>query len=81
MASAKRSIKTVGLVVKRDRVEKSYASWQALSERFAAFRAALAGYRGKVLPYVFGVLDVAGLVVLLDRFGVDVNELKTMAGM
>lgn len=66
------------LALKRDRVESRYASWQALSERFARFRARLFGYKGKVLPYLVGALDVVAAVAALDHFGVGLEQVKAL---
>jgi hypothetical protein len=81
LLAARQQYELAQLAVKRERVEKAYASWQSLNERFAGLRGAIAGYRGKVVPYVLGALDLAGLVVVLDQLGVNVADLKTMVGM
>src|SRR4051794_30384471 len=69
------------LAVKRERVEHRYTSWQSFSERFAAFRGRLAGYRGKVVPYVFGALDVAFVLVILDQAGLGVEQVRAWLGV
>jgi hypothetical protein len=57
------------LVQKRDRVEARYTAWQNFADKFAACVKGLRAWRGKKLPYVCGVLDVAGLATVLDLFG------------
>jgi hypothetical protein len=69
------------LALKRDRVESRYAGWQALSERFARFRARLFGYKGKLLPYLVGALDVALVFTALDHFGVGLEQVKALLGL
>src|SRR4051794_41163983 len=49
LLAARQQYELAQLAVRRERVEKSYASWQSLCERFAAFRGRLAGYRGRAL--------------------------------
>jgi hypothetical protein len=66
------------VAVRRDRVEARYAAWQARSERFAALRKRLAGYKGKLLPYLVGGLDVAGVATLMHQFGVTVNDVAAL---
>jgi hypothetical protein len=69
------------LAMKRERVENRYASWQSLSDRFAKLRAALSGYKGKLLPYLVGVVDVVALVVMLDQFGFGVEQVKALLNL
>jgi len=68
------------LALKRDRVESRYAAWQSFSEAFARFRRRLSGFKGKVLPYAFGALDVAAVFVALDQLGVGVEQVKALLG-
>jgi hypothetical protein len=69
------------LAMKRERVESRYASWQLLSDRFAKFRAALSGYKGKLVPYLVGVLDIVAILVLLDQLGIGVEQVKALLGL
>jgi hypothetical protein len=57
------------LAQKRDRVEARYAAWQQFAEKFEACVKNFRAWRGKKLPYACGVLDVAGLLALLDFLG------------
>jgi hypothetical protein len=79
--SAKHQFELARLAMKRDRIEERYTSWQSFSERFGRFRSRLRGYRGKILPYFGGALDVAIVTVALQQVGVDVNQVRTMLGM
>jgi hypothetical protein len=79
--AAKHQYALARLAMKRDRLEDRYTSWQSFSERFAKFRSRLVGYRGKALPYVFGVFDVATVMLVFDRFGVGLTQLKAMLGI
>ena len=69
------------LAKKRDRVEERYLSWQKFSERFGAFRRGVAGYRGRWLPYVFGLVDLSAIVLTLSHFGIDVMEMRSLMGL
>ncbi len=79
--SAKQQFELAHLAMKRDLIEDRYTSWQAFSERVGRFRVRLYSYRGKVLPYIVGVGDVAGAVVILDRLGLGLHDLKAMLGI
>jgi hypothetical protein len=67
--NAKRQYLLGLLVQKRDRVEARYTAWQGFAEKFEARVKGLRTWKGKKLPYTFGVLDVAGLFYLLDYVG------------
>jgi hypothetical protein len=67
---AKRQLQLGVLVQKRDRVEAKYLGWQALADRLNAWVARLQGWKGKKLPYTFGVVDVSCLLYAVDYFGV-----------
>jgi hypothetical protein len=66
------------LALKRDRVESRYAAWQSFTEAFARLRAGLFGYKGKVLPYAVGALDVALVFVALDKLNISVEQVKAL---
>ncbi len=70
VAEAKRQYLLGQLAQKRDAVEARYASWQARSERLNRWVAAVRGWQGRKLPYTLGVLDVVGLLALVDALGV-----------
>jgi len=67
--NAKRQYLLGVLAQKRDRVESRYTAWQEFAEKFEARVKSLRAWKGKKLPYTFGVLDVAGLFYLLDYAG------------
>ena len=67
--AAKRQYQLGQLAAKRDRVEARYASWQDFTDRFGKFLGRVRNWKGRKLPYSFGVLDVAGALALIDYFG------------
>jgi hypothetical protein len=78
LAAARQQYDLAEIARKRDRVEGRYTAWQGRSERLAYFRGRLRGYRGKLVPYVVGLLDLSGVVVLLNNLGVDLTPLTEM---
>jgi hypothetical protein len=68
-AAAKRQYQLGQLAQKRDRLEARYASWQDFTDRFGKFLGRLRNWKGRKLPYTFGVLDVAGALALVDYLG------------
>ena len=56
-------------------------SSRAFAERFAQFRRRLAGFQGRVLPYLGGVLDIAFVVVVLDSFGIGLAQVRALLGV
>lgn len=81
LVAAKHQYALAQVALKRDTVEARYTRWQAAAERFAAVRRALAGYRGKAVPYAVGMLDVVAAVAVLDQYGVGVAQLKALLGL
>ncbi len=67
--AAKRQYALGQVVYKRDRVEARYAFWQNLSDKLSQFAARVRGWKGRKLPYTFGVVDVASVLWLIDRLG------------
>ena len=74
LVTARQQFALAVVATKRDRVEERYSAWQSFAERFAQFRRRLAGFRGKAVPYVGGVLDVAFVVVV----GMTLGSLSTL---
>src|SRR5437879_6346501 len=66
---AKRHFQLGQLVNQRDRVETKYHAWQSLADRFQAATARVKGWKGKKLPYTFGVVDVSCLMYAIDYAG------------
>ena len=68
-AAAKRQYQLGLLAQKRDRLEARYASWQDFTDRFGKFLGRVRNWKGRKLPYTFGVLDFAGALALIDYLG------------
>ena len=67
---AKRQYLLGQLVQKRDRVEGKVHSWQAFADRFKGMTARVKSWKGKKLPYTFGVVDVSCLLYAIDSAGI-----------
>lgn len=80
---AKRQYELGRVVEKRDRLEAKFLTCQVKADKVAALVAKLRGWNGRVVPYLFGVVDVALLLVLLDRLGfphgLDLNAIRAWA--
>jgi hypothetical protein len=81
LTSARQQFDLAVVATRRAQVEDRYSSWQSFAERFAAFRRRLAGFQGRALPYLGGVLDVAFVAVLLERYGVGLAEVRSLLGV
>jgi hypothetical protein len=66
---AKRQFVLGQVVHKRDRWEAKYSAWQEFAEKFGRFVAGVRNWKGKKLPYTFGVLDVSFVLYLIDYLG------------
>jgi hypothetical protein len=75
--AAKQQLDLARLAIRRDRVEARYAAWQSFSERFGGLRKRLGGYQGKLLPYLVGAFDVAGVALTLNWVGVGLADIHT----
>jgi len=64
--SAKQQFVLGSLVEKRDRAEGRYAAWQTRSEKLTAAVRRVRAWKGRLVPYLLGVADVA-LVLTLFR--------------
>jgi hypothetical protein len=58
------------LIQRKDRLEDRYCRWLGRSERLTKWYTAVRHWKGRKLPYTFGVLDVAGALALIDYLGV-----------
>lgn len=67
--AAKRQYLLGRLVQHRDRVEARYDRWERRAERLKKLMVRLRSFKGRFVPYAFGVVDVGTLLYLLDRFG------------
>ena len=76
---AKQSFELGKLVTWRDRLEARHFRWQLFSEKFSKGVEAVRNWKGRKLPYTFGVIDVSMVMVAIDRLGlaeqVNVNNL------
>ena len=68
--TAKRQYLLGRLAQKRDRVEAKYTSWQSKSDRLGKWYLAVRNWKGRKLPYTFGVLDLYAALYLIDYLGV-----------
>jgi hypothetical protein len=67
--AAKKQLQLGLLAEKRDKVEARFVRWQARADRLGRAVARVRGWKGRKLPYAFGVLDVAGALALIDYLG------------
>lgn len=68
-AIAKQQFELGGLVSRRDRAEAKHYAWQTWADRFGKAVSALRHWKGRKLPYTFGVLDVWIVLYLIDHYG------------
>jgi hypothetical protein len=68
--SARTQYRLGQLIQRKDRLEDRYVAWLGRSERLAKWYTAVRHWKGRKLPYTFGVLDVAGTLCLIDYLGV-----------
>jgi hypothetical protein len=82
--SARRHYQLGLLVERRDRLEAKYDYWQKLTKRFGNLLAAVRSWKGRKLPYTLGVIDVMGLMYMVDELTVgqyvSVKPLVQMVG-
>jgi len=67
--AAKQQYQLGCLVQRREEIEQRYLAWQQSAERFARLIASVRGWKGKKLPYTFGILDVSAVLWLIDYLG------------
>jgi hypothetical protein len=68
--SAKNQYLLGQLILRKDRLEDRYCRWLGRSERLAKWYTAARHWKGRKLPYTFGVLDVSAVLWLIDYLGV-----------
>ena len=68
--AAKRQYLVGQLVQKRDRLEARYHAWESAAETSRKNVTRLLHWKGRLLPYALGAVDLAGVLVLLDCLGV-----------
>jgi hypothetical protein len=69
LATAKRQYQIGLLAQKRDRVEAKYTASRLLAERFGRYVSNVRHWKGKKLPYTFGLVDVICVLGLVDYLG------------
>ena len=75
--TARRQYELGRLVQLRDRLEGKYDRWEAFTEYFRRLRKGLLLWKGRFVPYLLGVLDVAVIVTALLLSGtVDPTKLR-----
>jgi hypothetical protein len=67
--TAKRQYQLGVLVQHRDQLEARHERWQARAEKLGAVITGLRAWKGRKLPYTLGVLDVSGVLYLVDYLG------------
>ena len=68
--AAKRHYRLGQLVEQRDRIEQKYVAWQQAADKVGRAVARVRDWKGKKLPYTFGILDVSGALWAIDYLGV-----------
>jgi hypothetical protein len=68
--AAKRQYQLALLVHQCDSLEARHDAWQARAEKFGKLVAAVRSWKGRTVPYTFGVVDVMLLLTLVDYLGV-----------
>jgi hypothetical protein len=66
--AAKRQYLLGALVERKDRLEEKHHRWAQRVERLARLVQRLRGWRGRLVPYALGVVDVLTMLCTLDYF-------------
>jgi hypothetical protein len=69
-AQAKQQYLLGQVVEQRDRVEARYVAWQARADRVGRLLTRVRSWKGRAVPYVFGVVDLAMVLAFLTLMGV-----------
>lgn len=67
--AAKRQYQLGLLVQKRDRLEEKHLAWERRYEKLNAVIERIRAWKGRKVPYTFGVLDVSAVMYAIDRYG------------
>jgi hypothetical protein len=67
--TARRQLELALLAQKRDRLESRYVAAQKMRERVGQLRTRMKAWKGRTLPYTFGVVDVTCALALVDYLG------------
>jgi hypothetical protein len=79
---AKHQFELAKLAFQRDKLESKYCSWQHCGDKLGSAVKAVRQWKGRKLPYTFGVVDVSMLLYAFDRLGlgyIDLSHLVEMA--
>lgn len=76
--AARQQFELARLAMCRDRLETRYGLWQRRSEHLAGVTRWLSNYRGKVLPYLLGVVDVALVLVAVTYLGISADDVREL---
>jgi hypothetical protein len=68
-AHAKQQYLLGQVVEQRDRVEARYIAWQARADKVARLLSRVRCWKGRTVPYVVGVVDLATVLAFLTLFG------------
>jgi hypothetical protein len=71
LLSAKRNYRLALLAEKRDRLEARHCGWQRWADKVGAVVRAVRAWKGRKLPYTFGVVDLSLALYLIDHFGLN----------
>lgn len=70
LAAAKRQYELGRLVEVRDALEAKYVAWQAAADRTGKLVVRLRDWKGRTVPYLFGVADAAIVLAVMHAAGV-----------
>jgi hypothetical protein len=80
LATAKRQYELGRLVQVRDALEARYLYWQAKADQVGAYLRRQRAARGRLVPYLLGIVDVNLVFAAMHRFGLpaefDPNQLR-----
>jgi hypothetical protein len=66
---AKRQYQLALLAHQQDKLEAKHDAWERYAEKSRKLVGAVRGWKGKTVPYTFGVVDVLLLFTLIDYLG------------
>jgi hypothetical protein len=69
-AHAKQQYLLGEVTARRDQAESRYLTWQARSDKLARLISRIRSWKGRMVPYLAGIVDVALVLVLLSVLGV-----------
>jgi phosphate/sulfate permease len=70
LMAAKRQYELGKLAEDRDQLESKYVRWQSAADRLERFVTRLQNWKGRGVPYAFGVIDTALVLGLLYSVGI-----------